>query len=58
MTNEQEENVNLIHYIESHKCHYDIKSYNYSRQDIKEKAWNEILIKTNNSSKLMMSFLS
>lgn len=42
MANEQEKNVNFVHLIESHACLYDITSSSYTRQDIKEKVWNEI----------------
>lgn len=51
MANEQEKNVNFVQLIESHTCLYDITSPNYTRQDIKEKAWNDISKITHDSSK-------
>jgi len=51
MANEQAENISFVQLIESHPCLYDVTSSNYFRQDIKEKAWNDISKKTNNSSK-------
>ncbi|VVC33970.1 MADF domain [Cinara cedri] len=50
MASEQEENVTFVQHTESHPCLYDITSSNYTRQDIKEKAWNDISKKTNNSN--------
>jgi hypothetical protein len=35
MANEQKKNVTFIQLIESLICLYEIKSYNYTRQDIK-----------------------
>lgn len=51
MANEQEKNVNFVQLIENYACLYDITSSSYTRQDIKEKAWNEISKITHDSSK-------
>lgn len=34
--------LQIFFFIENHACLYDIKPSSYTRQDIKEKAWNEI----------------